>query len=1185
MSPLYELKSITIPETPIHRNIKKPLHSPRIIPENLKPRHSPRTITQNNPEKSHPSAEPAVSHNKFIPAYCVSENNGTDLQLLTYEGLANLQKVKVDCGANANFISEKTRKKYNFTTKPNKGFTIIYGDGSNELCNSEVEVEIEIDEYQDTINLNVANIANFDIILGKEWLKKHNPTVDWCTNNIKFNFNGRVINFCPRKHDQDESNIITALQTKKSATKQHVSTFLLLVQEACADRTSTKSDPEVQSLLESFADIFPKELPIGLPPARGAAHRIVTIPGSSPPNKPPYRLSASDLEEVTKQVGELLNKGFIQPSTSPFGAPVILVNKKDGKKRMCIDYRALNKQTIKNRFPLPLIDDLFDALKDAKYFSKIDLNSGFNQIPIAPEDVEKTAFRTRFAHYEYLVMPFGLTNAPATFMNMMTNVFKKLMFKCVVVFLDDILIYSNSKEQHIKDIELVLRTLRANKLYAKMEKCEFLKRTVDYLGHTVTSDGISPQRHKLFAIKNWPVPKSVSNVRSFLGLASYYRKYIKNFAHISSPMNELLKTKKKFIWSSSQSDSFNALKEALVSAPVLQIADPKRTYWVTTDASDVAIGAVLEQEDENNNIHPVAYESRTLTPAESNYPVHERELLAIVHALKKWRVYLAAETFNVVTDHYPLNFLHSQKALSPRQTRWSLDLAEFNYKIIYRPGKQNVVADALSRAHIQSMSTLSGCATFLQSIRDGYPSDESLRTIIDDLENEKEVENYTMRSSLLFFRNKLCIPSSVNKRDIIREAHATPITGHLGVDKTTKLLKKHFSWNSLADDVKTFIKNCDSCQRIKAVNKAPSGALQPISVPNTRWQQISMDFITHLPLTKQGFDAILVVIDSLTKQIHLIATKTTFCAKDIARQFFDTIFRYHGIPLKIISDRDPKFMSAFWRSLFKMLGTQLAPSTAYHPQTDGLTERANRTVQEMLRVFIQGCDETEWDKLLTPVEFAYNNSVQGSTNISPFKLDTGQDPITPQSLLGDCAAQSPNPAANNFLSEINRNIKMASENIVKAQQRQKKYADKRRSEADFEIGDQVLLSTKNLKLPQHKTPKFQPRYIGPFKVVSKINSVAYTLCLPDDFKIHPTFHVSLLKRYYNQDNELPLNTGTPTTIPEQGTENIIGHRRTDTGDELLIQPPGGTIDDATWQSTDKRRFPRGLINKEFYPRR
>ena len=461
-----------------------------------------------------------------------------------------------------------------------------------------------------------------------------------------------------------------------------------------------KVDPEVRGklkeLVDEFKDVFPDTLPKGRPPKRDITHNICTEEGAKPPSRPPYRLGPAEQDEMEEQIKDLLAQGFIRPSASPYGAPILFVPKKDGRWRMCVDYRALNKQTIKDQFPLPRIDSLLERLGQAKVFTKLNLASGYHQIAMEETSIQKTAFRTNRGHFEFLVMPFGLCNAPATFQRLMNKVFADKIGEFIAVYLDDILIFSPEMEEHWKHLRWALGQLRKAKLYGRLHKCEFLKNQVDYLGFEVSPKGIHASPEKVKAIIEWPIPKSIHDVRSFLGLASYYRRFVRGFSEMARPLTNLTKNGVEWQWSEVQHQAFNRLKLALTTAPVLRLPDFERQFVVTTDASDAAVGAILEQ-DFGNGLQPVAFASRKLNDAEMRYSAYERELLGIVWALAQWKHYFQGSHSVVIqTDHAPLRHLPNQASVNARVWKWINIMQGYNLEIRHIPGKRNP-ADTLSR--------------------------------------------------------------------------------------------------------------------------------------------------------------------------------------------------------------------------------------------------------------------------------------------------------------------------------------------------------------------------------------------------------------------------------------------------------------------------------------------------------
>jgi len=426
---------------------------------------------------------------------------------------------------------------------------------------------------------------------------------------------------------------------------------------------------------------------------------IDLLPGTQPLSIPPYRMALTKLKELKEQLKDLLEKGYIRPSTSPWGAPVLFVRKKDGSLRMCIDYRQLNKVTIKNKYPLPRIDDLFDQLQGARCFSKIDLRSGYHQVRVREKDIPKTAFRTRYGHFEFLVMSFGLTNAPAVFMDLMNSLFRPFLDLFVIVFIDDILVYSRSEDEHADHLRAVLQTLRDRKLYAKFSKCEFWLKSVAFLGHIVSDEGIKVDTQKIEAVKSWPRPTTPTEVRSFLGLAGYYRRFVEGFSSLSAPLTKLTQKETKFQWTEACERSFQELKNRLTSAPVLTLLDGPEGYVVYCDTSGFGLGCVLMQHGK-----VIAYASRQLRKHERNYPTHDLELAAVVHALKIWLHYLYDVHVDIFTDHKSLQYIFKQKELNLRQRRWLELLKDYDVNILYHLGKANVVADALSRRSMGSLA-------------------------------------------------------------------------------------------------------------------------------------------------------------------------------------------------------------------------------------------------------------------------------------------------------------------------------------------------------------------------------------------------------------------------------------------------------------------------------------------------
>lgn len=469
-----------------------------------------------------------------------------------------------------------------------------------------------------------------------------------------------------------------------------------MVQLCVVEKDAAESDsvpPQVTEVLTEFVARFQE--PTSLPPHRDFDHNIPLIPGARPVNKKPYRYSPQQKDEIEKQVVQMLNQGIIQSSSSPFASPVLLVKKKDGSWRFCIDYRGLNDITEKNKYPMPVVDELLDELAGAKWFTKLDLRSGYHQIRLTECDEAKRAFRTHHGHYEFRVMPFGLTNARATFQGLMNTIFAHLIRKCVLVFVDDILIYSQTLEDHVSHLREVFQLLQQHELYVKASKCSFAKSHLEYLGHIIGVAGVSTDLGKVKAVQDWLVPKNLRQLRGFLGLVGYYRKFIQGYGLMTNPLTKFLKKDVKYVWSPLALEAFDSVKQALTQAPVLRLPDFTQQFVVQTDACDKGIGAVLLHQG-----HPISFLSKALGPRAQALSTYEKECLAILLAIQRWRPYLQHEEFIIQTDHRSLVYLGEQQLTTSIQHKAFVKLMGLQYKIQYKKGVENIVADALSRQKI-----------------------------------------------------------------------------------------------------------------------------------------------------------------------------------------------------------------------------------------------------------------------------------------------------------------------------------------------------------------------------------------------------------------------------------------------------------------------------------------------------
>ncbi|TYK22485.1 F15O4.13 [Cucumis melo var. makuwa] len=686
--------------------------------------------------------------------------------------------------------------------------------------------------------------------------------------------------------------------------------------------------------LKESNDMFPHEdAPTGLPPLRGIEHQIDFIPGATLPNMAAYRTNPTETKEIQRQVEELMDKGYIREN----------------------------------------------------------LKSGYHQIRMHVGDEWKTAFKTKFGLYESLVMPFGLTNAPSTFMRLMNHVLKEYIGKFVVVYFDDILVYSKGLNDNILHVKTILLKLREEKLYANFKKCSFCLEQIHFLRFIVGKDGVKVDEEKVKAIREWPTPTNASEVRSFHGLASFYRRFIKDFSSIASPLTELVKKHVKFEWKEKQENAFNELKEKLIKAPCLALPNFDKSFEIECDASGIGIGAVLMQEKQ-----PIMFFSEKLNGAQLNYSTYDKELHALVRALKVWQHYLWPKEFVIHTDHESLKHLKGQTKLNKRHAKWVEFIETFPYVIHYKKGKDNMVADALSRRYAL-FSSLSAKVLGFKHMIELYKVEKSeFYDVYAQCLEGKNVQDYIVFDGMLFRKGKLCIPKCSIRELLVKEAHGGGLMGHFGEFKTYSMLCEHFYWLKMRKDVNKVCKQCFKCKEAKSKTQ-PHGLYTPLDVPNEPWVDISMDFVLGLPKTRRHHDSIFVVVDRFSKMAHFIPCNKTDDATNIANLFFREVVRLHGIPKTIVSDRDVKFLSHFWKVLWGKLGTKLLFSTTCHPQMDGQTEVVNRTLGALLRSLISK-NLMSWEETLPFVEFAYNRAIHNTTHFSPFEVVYGFNPLTPLDL-------------------------------------------------------------------------------------------------------------------------------------------------------------------------------------------
>ncbi|KAK4695939.1 hypothetical protein P7C70_g8461, partial [Phenoliferia sp. Uapishka_3] len=635
----------------------------------------------------------------------------------------------------------------------------------------------------------------------------------------------------------------------------------------------------VPEIYQDFPEVFDKLWGDKLPRHRsGVDHKIPIQDDTKIPESRIYPLSESELESIRKYLEENLKRGFIRPSSSPVAAPILFVKKKDGSLRLCVDFRNLNSVTVKNKYPLPLIGETLDRLGNAKFFTKFDLRNGYHHIRIADGEEWKTAFRTRYGHYEYQVMPFGLTNAPALFQNFMNDVFAPFLDRFVVVYIDDILVYSDTLEEHQIHVRQVLEKMRENGLYANAKKCSFHQDQVEYLGYLVSPAGVTMDPGKVQNIRDCPPLRCVKDVQSFLGFANFYRRFIRNFAGVTAPLTRLTRKDIKFNMSENALEAFEGLKLAFTTAPILGHFVPGVQIVLETDSSDFATAAVISQKIDGL-LHPLAFFSRKLSPAELNYEIHDKELLPIVESYRHWRAYLegAAESTLIYTDHKNLEFFFASKVLSRRQSRWYETLAGHNFLMIHRAGKLQGKTDTMSRRSdyaagskaaegepitffptpsLQARATFNDPVPSLPAQLSAFQDEDvDIRPILQNLRLKENLDTLDPKWSLdseglLRWNDCVYVPVDVGTRlRVVNSIHDAEKAGHRGVDHTIEKFRRTYYFPGCYEFIKNYVNTCDSCHRAKPLRSRAQGFLKPLPIPIGPWKSLSMDFIVKLPRT------------------------------------------------------------------------------------------------------------------------------------------------------------------------------------------------------------------------------------------------------------------------------------------------------------------------------------------------
>jgi transposase InsO family protein len=1125
------------------------------------------------------------------------------------------------------------------------------GRDHKALCSEFAVVQISFEnsslDSSASIILHILDDLVFDVILGLDWMTRHGAVLNLGDKSITFSTFGQVpIRNLPQSYSSLASQI-TYISEDRTPWSDEATAWGTSPDFEDLDVNQDATPEELAGIPEEFrrwARVFSKKRAQGLPPHREQVDLCIELEEGAVQKMPRprnYQLGRKETIALREYLADMLERGYIEPSSSAIACPAFFVPKKEpGELRMVVDYKQLNALTIKDKYSLPLISEIMAALSKGKIFSKIDLRGAYNLLRVRKGDEWKTTFSTYQGNFQYLVMPFGLSNAPPAFQRWLNSIFQDLIYHKVMVYLDDIICFSEDRTSHTELIHEVLSRLDKNNLYASPKKCEFYQTEISYLGRIISAEGTSVDPAQIKTVRDWPIPNTIKAIQRFLGFANYSRSYVNRFSVLAAPLTRLMKNEvreklgisgdtKPFKVPEDALKAFEAVKRALCRTPCLAHWDEELPALLETDASNFAIGAILSQKrvvQEKEVYRPVAYLSRSFSPAEYNYDVHDKELLSIVEAFRTWRHLLIDNPdLEVRTDHRNLEYFQTTKTLTPRQVRWSHFLSQFRFRLKYRPGQLNGRCDALSRREEHELETAEMASNTPQNIaesggvrRKSKPTPHIVGRLIptatveeeggqeldkdnpsssallpmgkysrftleeDPLTKEIKEASRTLPSNewqklrdspgfgvlpkdpkVLSFEGKLFVPLQGTLRTRALRVHHDDIhSGHWGIKRTKARIQRHYSWPGRSKDIDDYVKSCESCLRAKPSRQA-GFPLRPLETPSAPWQSITMDRITQLP-PSSGFTSILVIVDRFSKMSIFLAVKEDFSSQDLATEFVKEVVYRYGCPKEVISDRGSEFTSRLWQTVCEKLKLRSKLSTAFHPQTDGQTERVNQTLEIYLRHFVS-YHQDDWSDLLAPAMFCFNTTPHTATQKAPYEVLYGYVP----QLNNVNIPELEEPLSSATSVEMRQQVKKYLDDAADAA---RAWYDKgKRRLPQWEVGSEVWLSTKNLRT-KRPARKLSEAFSGPHKILEKVSSHAYRLELPPSMKIHNVFHISLLRdappnRF--EGREIP----PPPPIEVDGedeyiVEDIVDERTRDRQKEYFVKWRGYPSSMNTWQSYD-----------------